>query len=411
MQRDNRQILHPIIGIIGILLFLVWAFFVERKPSVIPFQFADLLPKSTINRFMKTIRFALLGWLFFSTIVLLARPQTISKDTVTNNWVDISLVLDISYSMNATDFAPNRMVAARDVLTQFVASRESDRVGLVVFAWKPFVSLPLTFDYGVIWWVLERTTTDSINQNVPWLQWTAVGTWVDPVVVSQLAKEQWIKVYTVWIWSLEWWIIKFDTAFGVRSQQIPGVDESTLKEIASVTGWKYRRATDQKTFEKIFEEIATLETSDIDQEQVFAWTDALWWLLWVVLVILVLLLVEAYFFTYNSASLRQKILLRMLVCVTIITLLNPWKAWKNIWGSATMIMLDVSTSMYVEDINYRWQQISRIVAAKTMIEQAVTKNPSALFGLGAFAWEAVGVLPLTTEVNTLLSLLWWIDAW
>ena len=446
MNRSDRQILHPFVWVIWLLIVLAWGFLIMINPKKISFQFADLLPNDLVSTVLRVGRTIFVGFLLLWTVVLLARPQHIKKDTVTNNWIDIVLALDISFSMEANDFAPNRMHAARDVLTQFVASREEDRVWLVVFAWKPFVSVPLTFDYGIVWWILERTSTATINQNVPWLQWTAVGdallssltilenwreelkdekkreqviimltdgeanTWLDPVVVSWLAKEEWIKVYTVGIWSLQWWTITFDTAFGRRSQRVPWVDETTLKEIASNTEARYRRATDQQTFEEIFDEIATLETSDIEQDQVFSWSDAWLWILWCMLWIIILLLIESFFFPYVFGRIIPLWVLWVIMLCIIIALVNPWKNWKASWEWSVMIMLDVSTSMYVEDIDYGWQSISRIIAAKTMIERAVSKNPWSLFWLWAFAWEAVWILPLTTESNTLLSLLRGINA-
>jgi Ca-activated chloride channel homolog len=108
--------------------------------------------------------------------VLLADPRgTISIAEDTKYGLDIALVLDISKSMLAEDLNPNRIEAAKKVIEGFVENVTSDRVGIVVFAGKPFVSIPLTFDYSAIISTIRAITTDTINQNAPGLAGTAIG--------------------------------------------------------------------------------------------------------------------------------------------------------------------------------------------------------------------------------------------
>lgn len=255
--------------------------------------------------------------------IYLAKPQWVDdSDKIHKQGIDIVLSLDISWSMEADDIAPNRLSTAKQVLDGFIQKLETDRVGMLVFAGKPFVSVPLTFDQQIFLDILENTTTDTINQRIRWLQWTAIGdallsslqilekwrndydatedreqiiilltdgtanTGVDPLVVAQLASEQGVKIYTVGIWSLEWWSIPYQTPFGIQRQAVEWVDEAMLSQVAEITQARYWRATDADTFERIFEEIARLEKHDIEIEEITSYKDTwerlivlLWWIL------------------------------------------------------------------------------------------------------------------------------------
>ena len=99
--------------------------------------------------------------------MLAGDPQRVNVDEeVTKNGIDIVLALDVSKSMEAQDLQPNRMQAAKKVLSDFTSTLSSDRIGLVVFAGKPYASVPLSFDYAIIEETLEKLTTDSLNQQV-----------------------------------------------------------------------------------------------------------------------------------------------------------------------------------------------------------------------------------------------------
>ena len=236
---------------------------------------------------------------------ILANPNKINQeDTIIKNGIDIMLALDISESMLAEDFKPNRLTVAKQVLTQFIKTIQTDRVWLVVFAGQPFTSIPLTFDYTIFNDMLSDIDTSMINQQVRWLNGTAIGDamltsinllwkdkekkgdepdkiddereqiiilltdgeanqWLDPLIVAKLSKDNNIKIYTVGIGSLEWWFIP--SQFG--AQQVWWVDEATLKQIAQITNARYWRATDEKTFQMIFDEMSTLQKKEIEVKQ------------------------------------------------------------------------------------------------------------------------------------------------
>lgn len=218
------------------------------------------------------------------------------------------IALDVSYSMEATDLTPNRLDSAKRALQQFLATRVSDRVGLVIFAGKPFTWIPLTFDYSIFEEILSRIATTTINQQAPHLQWTAIwdallssitlldkahdptdtireriivlftdgeaNVWVDPKVVAELASEKHIQIYSIGIGSVEGGTITTPTAFGIRQQRVNGVDEATLRTLAEQTNGKYARAVDDNSLKAIVEDIAQLTRTEAEREQYTLFHDA-----------------------------------------------------------------------------------------------------------------------------------------
>jgi Ca-activated chloride channel family protein len=196
---------------------------------------------------------------------------------------------------------PTRIESAKKILKKFIKNLKTDRVWLVVFAWKPLSSVPLTFDYNILWETLDNLTTDSLNQNIPWLNWTAVwdailiakklfkapvfseekekknrekviivltdwdsNKWINPILVAKILKKEKIKIYTIWIGSKSGGILKFKIWPLVQTTRIPPLNEKTLREISKISSWEFFRATDNKSFEKIFENLKKLEKQDIE---------------------------------------------------------------------------------------------------------------------------------------------------
>jgi len=289
-----------------IIVVFVLAFFLFKAPVVAPFSFFDELKKiyKVHSIWFWSKQFLLL--LFFLVLFIsLARPYTLNnKEKIKKDGIDIVLVVDVSMSMEAVDLQPNRMQAAKKILLKFLGKVASDRVWLVVFAGKPFTSVPLTFDYQIVNGALSDISTEIINQQVPGMWSTAIGdailsavqqfdvyqeekntknkkkrekiiilltdgeanSWIDPKLAAKLVQEKWIKIYTIWIGSLGGGYIEQKTVFGIRKVPVSGVDEESLKELSKVTWWKYFRAIDNKTFERIWQEIAKLPKQEIEVE-------------------------------------------------------------------------------------------------------------------------------------------------
>ncbi len=225
-------------------------------------------------------------------IVALARPQ--ERDVVRTRsaeGIDIMLVLDTSTSMRAEDFRPNRFEAARDVASEFIQGRVSDRVGLVVFAAKAYTQAPLTLDYGFLQQMLDEVRVGVIQDG------TAIGTAlamavnrlkkteaeskvvilltdgqnnrgeIDPITASEVAQAMGVRVYAIGVGSRGTAPFVVNQPFaGQQRQMLPvQIDEDMLQTVAETTGGRYFRATSKRALRDIYDEIGDLEKSEIDE--------------------------------------------------------------------------------------------------------------------------------------------------
>lgn len=223
-------------------------------------------------------------------IIAMARPQNVSsRENVNTEGIDIVLVLDISGSMLAEDFSPNRLVAAKQVAGEFIEGRSNDRIGLVVFSGESFTQCPLTTDYGVLQGLLAEIKNGMIEDG------TAIGLAlangvgrlkdsqakskvmilltdgvnnrgeIDPITAARLSATFGIKVYTVGVGAQGMAPFPQQTPFGIRRVLQPvDLDEKTLKSIAGMTGGSYYRATDNRALRAIYREIDQLERTKIE---------------------------------------------------------------------------------------------------------------------------------------------------
>ncbi|MCF8263856.1 MAG: VWA domain-containing protein [Melioribacteraceae bacterium] len=223
-------------------------------------------------------------------LVALARPQTFSSgENVYTEGIDVAMLLDISGSMLAEDFKPNRLEAAKLVIDDFVEGRTSDKIGLVVFARESFTQCPLTIDYNVLRGLLTEIESGMIEDG------TAIGTAIangvnrlkdseakskiiilltdgvnnsgeiDPVTASQIAETFGIRIYTVGVGTQGQAPYPYQTPFGKRYQMVDvEIDEAILKQVAEITGGQYFRATDNKKLFEIYNEIDELEKTRVE---------------------------------------------------------------------------------------------------------------------------------------------------
>lgn len=227
-------------------------------------------------------------------ILALARPQL--RETTTTRQtegIDIVLVLDTSTSMRAQDFTPNRFEAAREVASEFIRGRTTDRVGLVVFAAEAYTQAPLTLDYEFLLRMLGQVEMGAIRDG------TAIGTAVgvatsrleeseaeskvmivltdgqnnqgeiDPLTAAEMARTLGIRVYTIGVGTKGQAPYQTPGLFGLQRRMVDvQIDEEMLTRIADMTGGTYFRATDKSALRDIYTQIGELETSQID-ERVF----------------------------------------------------------------------------------------------------------------------------------------------
>lgn len=227
-------------------------------------------------------------------IVALARPQTYDSWHNSNvEGTDIVIAMDISTSMLAKDFDPNRLTAAKQVATNFISGRENDNMGLVIFAGESLTAVPLTSDRATL-----LNYIASLNPGML-VDGTAVGDGlatainrikggkaksksiilltdgtnnrgvVMPITAADLAAKEGIKVYTIGIGSNGTAEFPVSDYFGrITYQRMPVViDEATLQTIASRTGGKYFKATNEKALANIFKEIDEMEKTTFDVRQ------------------------------------------------------------------------------------------------------------------------------------------------
>jgi len=235
-------------------------------------------------------------------IIALARPQSsLSWQNTTTQGIDIMIASDISGSMLAEDFQPNRLEAGKNIAIDFIKNRPDDRIGLVIFSGESFTQCPLTIDHDVLINLYKDIKYGMIDDG------TAIGMGlatavnrlkdseakskviilltdgsnnmgsIPPLTAAEIAKKFDIRVYTVGIGTHGFAPFPVQTAFGVQYQRMPvDVDEGTLTKIADITGGKYFRATDNKTLKNIYEQIDKLEKAKIDVTQYHKKTELFW---------------------------------------------------------------------------------------------------------------------------------------
>ncbi|MBQ6583950.1 MAG: VWA domain-containing protein [Alistipes sp.] len=248
----------------------------------------------TFRYYLRHIPFVLRCAALSLIVIAIARPQSAEHYTnTTTEGIDIVLAVDVSTSMLAKDFIPDRLSVAKEVASEFISDRTGDRIGIVVFAGESFTQSPLTTDQSSLQTMLGRITSGVIEDG------TAIGNGlatsinrlresdskskvvilltdgvnnrgeISPLTAAKIAKDMGIKVYTIGIG-------KRGTApypvFDERGREVDVVnmkveiDEKMLRNIASQTGGEYFRATDKKTLEAIYEQINTLEKSRVEVE-------------------------------------------------------------------------------------------------------------------------------------------------
>ncbi|MGB5356257.1 MAG: VWA domain-containing protein [Eudoraea sp.] len=294
---DNVEFANPQFFWLFLLLplALVWHFFMRKEetaslkiPSIEGFSAKDILPK------LKPLLFALRIIALAAIIIAMARPQTeeISTQTKTTKGIDIVIAIDISSSMLARDLKPNRLSALKEVAADFIRKRPSDRIGLVAYAGESYTKTPITSDKGIVLNSLKDITYGQLTDG------TAIGMglatsvnrlkesksiskviilltdgvnnsgFIEPKTAADLAVEFDIKTYTIGLGTngnaLSPVAYNDDGSYRYGMREVE-IDEELLKEIASVTGGKYFRATDNEKLEAIYDEINKLEKTEVEE--------------------------------------------------------------------------------------------------------------------------------------------------
>ena len=245
----------------------------------------------TVRYYLRHLPFALRAAAFALLVVALARPQDVEQNVRTNTeGIDIMLAIDVSGSMLARDFRPDRITAAKEVAGSFIADRYGDRIGLVAFAGEAFTQSPLTTDQGTLQTLLSRIRSGLIEDG------TAIGNGlatainrlreseakskviilltdgvnnqgqIAPMTAAEIAKAQGIRVYTIGVGTEGMAPYPAIDMFGNLTfvNQKVEIDEKVLKAISDMTGGRYFRATDKEKLKAVYDEINQLEKSKIE---------------------------------------------------------------------------------------------------------------------------------------------------
>jgi Ca-activated chloride channel family protein len=305
------------------LLFLLrWLLHVRfrKKMDVALFEGSFTWHWTSVLRYIPDVFF---GLFLMLVLVALARPQKTDETVeLATEGIDIVLVMDVSGSMELTDFLPNRLEAAKEVALQFVNGRVQDRIGLVVFAGRAFSLVPLTTDYGLI-----RESIKGIQLGMVSEDGTAIGSALavainrlrdsnakskvcilisdgentagslDPELAAQLAHAFQLKLYTVGIGKEGTVLMEADSTGQMVSIQT-GLEEKTLRQLASLSEGQFFRAQDAKALSQIFQRINTLEKTEIKETRYRDTKDYYQiYLRWAIVLLLLWLLLKNTFFT------------------------------------------------------------------------------------------------------------------
>ena len=276
-------------------LAIVWYIFKQKEQtaslrisSAKGFSYNSILPKLKPGLFL--LRLLALG----AIIVALARPQTedISTRSKTTKGIDIVMAIDVSSSMLARDLKPNRLSALKEVAADFIKERPNDRIGLVVYAGEGYTKTPITTDKSLVLNALSEISYGQLDDG------TAIGMglatsvnrlkeskakskiiilltdgvnnsgFIEPQTAADLAIEFGIKTYTIGLGTngnaLSPIAYNADGSFRYGMRQVE-IDENLLKDIATATGGKYFRATDNESLEEIYDEINKLEKTEVEE--------------------------------------------------------------------------------------------------------------------------------------------------
>ena len=231
-------------------------------------------------------------------VLVVARPQT------TDNWqnteiegIDIMMAVDVSTSMLAQDLKPNRIEAAKEVAAEFINGRPNDNIGLTIFAGESFTQCPLTIDHAVLL-NLFRDIDCSIAQRGMIDDGTAIGMGIanavsrlkdskakskvvilltdgsnnrgdiSPLTAAEIAKSFGVRVYTIGVGTNGTAPYPVQTSMGVQYINQPvEIDESTLTQIASISGGNYFRATSNDKLRQVYDEIDKLEKTKLNVKE------------------------------------------------------------------------------------------------------------------------------------------------
>lgn len=276
-----------------VVVYIIW--YIRKHNNIEPsVRVSDTSPYAAVGKtwreWLVHVPFVLRVVALTMIVIVLARPQS------SDNWqnteiegIDIMMTIDVSTSMLSEDLKPNRLEAAKDVAAQFINGRPNDNIGLTIFAGESFTQCPLTVDHEVLLNLFKNVQCGLVEDG------TAIGLGianavtrlkdskakskviilltdgtnnagaVSPLTAATIAKQFGIRIYTIGVGTNGEAPYPFQTAMGIRYQNIPvEIDEQVLREIASTAGGEYFRATSNSKLKEVYEEIDKLEKTKLN---------------------------------------------------------------------------------------------------------------------------------------------------
>ena len=293
---ENIQFLNPQFFLLLLLLPLAGFWYLRRRQRHYPtLRMPSLASVKGVHSWRGRLRATLpllRALAFASLVVAMARPQEVLKEEeVDAEGIDIMMAIDLSSSMLAQDFKPDRLEVSKRVAAEFIDKRRYDRIGLAVFAGEAFTQCPLTTDHRVLKNFLEQLACGTLDDG------TAIGMglatavhhleeseakskvvilltdgvnnagYINPLMAAQIAQKVGVKVYTIGVGSTGDALTPVSRRsdgryiFGLARVEI---DEALLKDIANMTEGEYFRSTSAESLERIYNKIDQLEKTKIE---------------------------------------------------------------------------------------------------------------------------------------------------
>ena len=289
MEFLNLNILYLLVIIPLLVVYYILAG--RKRASLVVSTVGGVKAPRTLRYWLRHVPFVLRLAAFTVAIIALARPVVVNhQEETTTEGIDIVLALDISGSMLARDFTPDRLSAAKQLATEFVAERTGDRISVVAFAGEAFTQCPLTSDQATVGTMLSRLRSGVVEDG------TAIGNGlatainrlresgakskvvilltdgvnnrgqISPIMAADIAKDLGIKVYTIGVGSRDKAPMPAYDPFGNITYVMADVeiDEELLRDIASKTSGEYFRASDNEALKTIYEQINEMEKSKVE---------------------------------------------------------------------------------------------------------------------------------------------------
>jgi Ca-activated chloride channel family protein len=287
---ESPKILYSLLLLVPLIAHYIWKAIKGSTPAL---QVSSLAAFRRTGKgwrhYFEHVPFILRTLAIALLIVAIARPRSSDEfSKFDTEGIDIIFALDISTSMLARDFKPDRIEAAKDIAIQFIAQRPHDRMGIVIFAGESFTQCPLTTDRATLINLMKEVTTGWIEDG------TAIGNGlataiarikdsdaksrviilltdgvnnmgeIAPLMAAEMAKTYGIRVYTVGIGTRGTAPYPFMTERGIIIQQMPvEIDEDLCRQISEITGGRYFRATDNTKLIEIYNEIDKMEKAKV----------------------------------------------------------------------------------------------------------------------------------------------------